>query len=53
MAPERRKGLQTDYKLDDIFAAGIILFQMLAIQHPFEYKTDEAKDIVKNLKSHE
>jgi serine/threonine protein kinase len=51
MAPERRKGLQKDYKLDDIFAAGIILFQMLAIKHPFEI--DEAKDIVKNLESHE
>ena len=49
MAPERRHNFPTDYKLDDIFAAGIILFQMLAARHPF--KCNEGREL--DLESHQ
>jgi serine/threonine protein kinase len=38
MAPERLKGDEYDGKKNDNFAAGIILFQMVAGMHPFESK---------------
>ena len=41
MAPERLKGDKYDGKKNDNFAAGIILFQMVAGKHPFECEEDK------------
>ena len=46
MAPERLKGCNYDGKKNDNFAAGIILFQMVAGMHPFECEED--KELEKN-----